>query len=67
MKKQQGSAALASLIIVAIWIAFIVGWLINLVEVIKLAIAAVPVTTLFIVKIVGIFVAPLGSILGLFF
>lgn len=67
MKKQQGSVVLTSLIIVAIWIAFIVGWIINLVEVIKLAIAAVPVTTLFIVKIVGVFVAPLGSILGLFF
>lgn len=70
MKKQKGNAGLGlllSIIIVLAWLAGIVGWAINLVSVIKLAIAAAPLTTLFIVKVIGIFVAPLGSLLGLFF
>lgn len=65
--KQRGSYTIAGLVILALWAAFITGWLINLVEVIQLAVAASPVTTLFIVKAVGIVVAPLGAICGLFF
>jgi hypothetical protein len=56
-----------ALIIVLLWITAAVGWVINLVDVIKLAVADSPITTLFIAKAAGILFAPLGSILGLFF
>lgn len=65
--KQQGSFTIAAIITVIIWAALIVGWFINLFEVITIAVASAPVTTLFILKAVGIVVAPLGAILGLFF
>lgn len=48
------------------WLAAIVGWFINLVDVIQLAAAGSPTTTLFILKAVGILFAPLGAVLGLF-
>jgi len=52
---------------VLLWLIVIVGWIMNIVSVISLALADVPITTLFILKIVGIFIVPLGSILGYFF
>lgn len=67
MEKQKGFVVLSSLFIVAIWLTFIVGWIINLVEVVQMAVANSPVTTLFVLKGVGILVAPLGAICGLFF
>jgi hypothetical protein len=54
------------LVLIAIWIVAIIGWVINLVNVVKLAIDNVEFTTLFIVQVVGIFFGPLGSILGWF-
>lgn len=56
-----------SLTIIGVWIAFLVGWVINLIEVIQLASAGGVVTTLFVLKAIGILVAPLGAFLGLFF
>ncbi len=56
-----------ALIVIGLWLTFVIGWIINLVDVIQLAIAESPVTTFFIVKCVGVFFAPLGSIIGLFF
>lgn len=67
MKKQQGFATLVGLVILVAWIAAIVGWVINLVDVIQLAVANSPVTTLFIVKAAGIILVPVGAICGLFF
>ncbi len=52
---------------VLLWLIVIVGWIMNIVSVISLALADNPITTLFILKIVGIFIVPLGSILGYFF
>lgn len=57
----------SGLFILGVWLALIIGWIINLVEVINMAVASVSVTTMFVIKVVGIFVAPLGSVLGLFF
>lgn len=52
---------------VLLWLIVIVGWIMNIVSVISLALSDVPITSLFILKIVGIFIVPLGSILGYFF
>jgi hypothetical protein len=50
---------------VALWIAAIVGWIMNIVALYGASFD--PLTGPVILRIVGIFVAPLGSILGLFF
>lgn len=50
---------------IAIWIAAIVGWIANIV--VLWGASFDPLTGPVILRIVGIFVAPLGSILGLFF
>jgi hypothetical protein len=52
----------AGVVWVGIWIAAIIGWVANIIQVIHLT--SGPVTTLFILKCVGILAAPLGSILG---
>lgn len=65
--KQNGSTKLVALGLVAFWLTVVVGWGINLVEVITQAAADAPVTTLFIVKAAGIVVAPIGVVCGLFF
>lgn len=56
---------IVQLSIVLLGIATVVGWVINLVEVIQMTVE--PITTLFVVKAIGIFVGPLGAIMGLFF
>lgn len=55
-----------SLTVLSLWVAGIVGWIANIVQVINMMIADSPVGALFIGKIVGIFAAPLGSVLGLY-
>jgi len=46
-------------------IILLIGWVINIVAVFGLINA--PTTNMFILRCVGILVAPLGSVLGLFF
>jgi len=59
---------IAHLCIVLLWLAVVVGWVINLLEVIQMAFGpSMAVTTLFVVKAIGILVGPLGAIMGLFF
>jgi len=47
-------------------IALIIGWFMNLYTVINSAINGAEVTTLFIVRIMGIFIGPIGGVLGYF-
>jgi len=47
-------------------IAGLIGWVFNLVGVVHLAMANAPLTTLFVVRIIGIFAFPLGGVLGYF-
>lgn len=47
---------------ILIWLILIVGWILNIVQICK--VIATPITGLFIVKVVGIFLAPLGVIMG---
>ena len=49
---------------IAVWTASIIGWLINLVQGIKALLSLPDITTLGVVHVVGIFLAPLGSIMG---
>ncbi|NCT81935.1 MAG: hypothetical protein GXC94_02215 [Comamonadaceae bacterium] len=58
--------AIAAVAFVTTILAAIAGWFINLFGLIKLALAG-SFTPMFLVKLVGVIVAPLGSILGLFF
>lgn len=50
--------------IVAILAGF-VGWVINIIDIVNSV--SGPLTTLLVLRIVGIFAFPLGAILGLFF
>lgn len=51
----------------AVTLVILVGWIMNIVAVFQMATADTPLTALFILRIVGIFVEPLGAILGFFF
>lgn len=53
-----------SITMIIMWIAAVIGWLVNLVEGIKALISLPDITTLGMVHVVGIFLAPLGSIMG---
>ena len=57
--------ALAFLIYLAVIILAAIGWIIDLVKIIHHI--NDPLTAMFVLRIVGIFVVPVGSILGLFF
>lgn len=53
--------------VIVLWILGILGWLINLVQVLSHIPAHInEAAPLYILRIVGIFAAPLGSILGFF-
>ncbi|HET8688447.1 MAG TPA: hypothetical protein VFM18_17690 [Methanosarcina sp.] len=52
----------AGFIIFTIWLAAIVGWINNIVVIFHTA--SDPITGVFILRIAGIFLAPLGAILG---
>lgn len=62
MKIETTSIALG---VIAIWLASLVGWVLNLVAIFDADFGHV--TGLLVLRIVGIFVAPIGSVLGLFF
>jgi len=49
--------------LILLWITVIVGWCMNIYQLTQMG---GEVTSKFILKVVGIFVVPLGSILGLF-
>ena len=63
MRKQQGFSA-PELIIAVVVLAGIVGWVMNIFDIV--AAVSGPITAMFILRCVGIFVAPLGAILGYF-
>jgi hypothetical protein len=58
--EKLGFVGLVSVIV--LMIAAAIGWIANVVQIVHLA--GGPVTTLFIVKIVGVFAPPLGAIMG---
>jgi hypothetical protein len=63
MRKQKGFA-LGELLLVLFYIAVLAGWVMNIGQILRMLDA--PVTVLLVLKIIGIFVAPLGVVLGWF-
>lgn len=61
MSKQRGST-LVGVFIIVLWVAALVGWVLNLIEIIK--IVNEPIAGMFVLRCIGIFVAPLGAVLG---
>ena len=59
--KQSGSSAF-ELILVLVWIVGICGWISNVIMLIYCSLN--PLTILPILRIIGIFVPPLGAVLG---
>lgn len=57
-------AGIGGLIVIAIWIAVIYGWIANIVDIIHTV--SDPITGMFILRCVGIIVAPVGAIMGYF-
>lgn len=49
----------------AFWIAVIVGWIINIVQLFSTSFE--PLTAVAVLRVVGVFVPPLGAIMGYFF
>jgi len=47
-------------------LAVVIGWVMNLIAVINLALADAPLTTMFILRIIGVPVGFLGAVLGWF-
>lgn len=63
MDKQRGFTAFELMVVVLV-VAGLGGWIANIVKFVGMLDGAV--TAMFIVRIVGIFFAPLGSVLGFF-
>lgn len=56
-----------SLLAIFVWLAAIFGWIANIVVLYHANVDLSNMTGSIILRIIGIFIAPLGSILGLFF
>ena len=63
---KRSSFPLIGLLIVLLWIAFIVGYVLNIVNIVSNLSTDDEVTNMFIFQCIGIIIAPLGSILGWF-
>ena len=60
---KRSSFTLIELLIVLLWIAFVAGYVLNIVNIIN-NLSTDEVTNMFIFQCIGIIIAPLGSILG---
>ena len=63
-KDSQKGYGSAGIIFVLVWLAIAVGWVMNIIEIV--ATVSDPITGMFILRCVGIIVAPLGGVLGYF-
>ena len=53
---------LTEILITLVGILGIIGWVMNIVKIVGAEL--VPITTIFVIRVVGIFVPPLGAVLG---
>lgn len=58
--------AIGPLIFLFLWVAGIVGWLWNIVKIFQVSVPISEFGIMEVMRIIGIFVAPVGSILGFF-
>lgn len=63
MQNKQGGNALVGILYLVVWLAAIGGWIANIVKLVN-SLPMDPVTGMDILRIVGIFAAPLGCIMG---
>ncbi len=64
-KNQAGSSTVGGLIILALWIAAVGGWIANIVKLVHAASGNdVQITVMILLRIMGIIATPLGAILG---
>jgi ABC-type Na+ efflux pump permease subunit len=61
-KSDDWTAVAIILLFVAFWLAAIGGWIANIVKI--FATAAEPLTAYFIIRCIGVVVAPVGAVLG---
>lgn len=64
MKTQQGSATWVVLFMFALAVAGAVGWVWNIVKII--GVCCDPVNGMLVMRLIGVFIAPLGAVLGYF-
>jgi hypothetical protein len=64
MKKQSGAAVIAVIFSVALILIAGTGWVLNIVSIVKSDFA--PITGMLVMRIIGVFMAPLGAVLGYF-
>ena len=64
MHKQRGYTGAMALFIIAIWVLALGGWVANIVKLVGMDFGAI--TGLLIVRAIGIFIAPLGAVMGFF-
>lgn len=48
--------------VIALWIAGVIGWILNIASIVHML--NDPITAMFIARVVGVFAAPLGAVLG---
>ena len=63
MKFFQGLGAFSVIAIIGLFIAGIIGWIMNIVTVFGM-LGDVTVTTMFVARVVGIFIPIIGAVLG---
>lgn len=61
MNKQKGYTAI-QFIIVLVALAGVAGWVMNIVDIVQSDFS--PLTTLLVLRFIGVFVPPLGAVLG---
>lgn len=64
MRRSDTISLWLALTIIGLWIAGIIGWVLNLVKIFDADFAHV--TGVLVLRIIGVFIAPIGSVLGLF-
>lgn len=64
MKKQTGNSVAALLIYLVLVLGIGAGWVLNVVKIVQNDFA--PITGMLIARIIGVFIAPLGAVLGYF-
>ena len=62
MHKQRGYTGAMAIFIIAIWVLALGGWVANIVKLVGMDFGAI--TGLLIVRAIGIFIAPLGAVMG---
>lgn len=60
---QRGNA-IPALLIFVIWLAFVLGWIHNIVVIVGADFSHL--TGMLVLRVIGIFVAPIGAVLGYF-